>query len=119
MRAGHAELIRVLASAETLLVPVTVIGELEGAFELGSRARANRVSLAEFLAEPFVTVLPTTPDVAHRYGQVYARQRRAGRPVPANDMWIAAATIDCGGHLVTFYHDFARIDGLECTVLSL
>jgi predicted nucleic acid-binding protein len=119
MRAGHAELVNILASAEILLLPVTVIGELEGAFELGSRTRANRAALAEFLAESFVRVLPTTPDVAYRYGQVYAQQRRVGRPVPANDMWIAAATIDCGGHLVTFDQDFGRIDGLDCTVISL
>lgn len=118
MRAGHPELVTMLAAAEILLLPVTVLGELEGAFELGSGARANRLGLAEFLAEPFVTVLPTTPDVAYRYGQTYARQRRAGRPVPANDLWIAAATIDCGGHLVTFDQDFGRIDGLDCTVLG-
>lgn len=118
MRAGHPELVPILAAAEILLLPVTVLGELEGAFELGSRARANRLALAEFLAESFVTVLPTTPDVAYHYGQVYARQRRAGRPVPANDMWIAAATIDCGGHLVTFDQHFGRIDGLDCTVLG-
>jgi tRNA(fMet)-specific endonuclease VapC len=62
--------------------------------------------------------LPTTPEVAHRYGQVYARQRRSGRPVPVNDMWIAASAIDCAGHLVTFDKDFGRIEALDCTVLT-
>jgi tRNA(fMet)-specific endonuclease VapC len=118
MRMGHPDLANMLASAEALLIPVTVLGELEGAFELGSRARANRLALAEFLSESFVSVLPTTPDVAHRYGQIYARQRRSGRPVPVNDMWIAASAIDCGGHLVTFDKDFGRIEALDCTVLA-
>lgn len=118
MRAGHAEALDLLAAAESVFVPVTVIGELEGAFELGRRARENRVTLAGFLAEPFVSVLPTTPEIARRYGQIYARQRRAGAAVPVNDMWIAAATLDCAGHLVTFDHDFKRITGLECTVLQ-
>ena len=66
----------------------------------------------------YVTVLPTTPDVAYHYGQVYARQRRAGRPVPANDVWISPATIDCGGHLVNFDQGFGRIDGLDSAVLG-
>ena len=110
MRMGHPELTDLLVSAETLLIPVTVLGELEGAFELGSRARANRLSLTEFLSESFVSVLLTTPDVARHYGQIYARQRRSGKTVPVNDMWIAASAIDSGGHLVTFDKDFARIE---------
>jgi tRNA(fMet)-specific endonuclease VapC len=118
MRMGHPELTDVLASAEALLIPVTVLGELEGAFELGSRAKANRLALTEFLSEPFVSVLPTTPDVARHYGRVYARQRRSGRPVPVNDMWIAASAIDSGGHLVTFDKDFGRIEALDCTILT-
>lgn len=118
MRMGHPELAEMLASAEALLIPVTVLGELEGAFELGSRARANRLALTEFLSEPFVSVLPTTQDVARHYGQIYARQRRSGRPVPVNDMWIAASAIDGGAHLVTFDKDFGRIEALDCTILA-
>ena len=38
---------------------MTVLGELEGAFALGSRARADRQALAEFLSEPFVSILVT------------------------------------------------------------
>ena len=119
MRTGHAELLDLLAAAESLLIPVTVLGELEGAFELGSRAKANRQALTEFLSEPFVFVLDTTPDIARRYGQIFARQRRLGRPVPVNDMWIAASAIDNGGHLLTFDKDFGRIEGLDCTILGL
>jgi predicted nucleic acid-binding protein len=118
MRMGHPELTDMLASAEALLIPVTVLGELEGAFELGSRARANRQALTEFLSEPFVSVLPTTPDVARHYGRIFARQRRSGRPVPVNVMWIAASAIDSGGHLVTFDGDFGRIEALDCTILT-
>ena len=117
MRTGHSDLTDMLAAAEALLIPVTVLGELEGAFGLGSRGRANRLALMEFLSEPFVSILPTTQDVAHHYGLIYARQRRLGRATAANDMWIAAAAIDSGGHLVTFDQDFGRIEGLDCTIL--
>lgn len=118
MRTGHPELVDMLVSAEALLIPVTVLGELEGAFELGSRARANRQGLTEFLAQPFVLILESTQAVARHYGQIYARQRRSGRPVPVNDMWIAAAAVDSGGQLVTFDTDFRRIEALDCTVLE-
>jgi tRNA(fMet)-specific endonuclease VapC len=118
MRLGHPELLTMLASADALLVPATVLGELEGGFELGSRARANRLALTEFLSEPFVLVLETTADVARHYGQIYARQRRAGLAVAVNDMWIAASAIDSGGHLVTFDKDFGRIESLDCTIMA-
>jgi len=117
LRAGHSEILDLVAGAESVVLPVTVIGELYGAFELGRRTRENHWALASFLAEPFVAVLPTTVEVARRYGQIYARLRISGTPVSVNDMWIAAATIACGGHLLTFDGDFARIVGLDCRVL--
>jgi predicted nucleic acid-binding protein len=117
-RSGHEAVHDALAVADVVLVPVTVLGELEAAFELGGRGRANRTALAEFLDEAFVDVLPTTPAVARRYGLLFAAQRRAARPVPVNDLWIAAAALDSAGHLLTFDQDFARIDGLDCTILA-
>ena len=73
-----------------------MLGELEAGFELGSRVRENRIVLAEFLEEPFVGTLPTTREVAGRYGRLFAELRRAGTPVPINDVWIAAATVALG-----------------------
>lgn len=118
LRRGHEAVLDALAGAEVILVPATVLGELEAGFELGSRVKENRTVLAEFLAEPFVGVLETTPAVARRYGQVFARLRRAGKPIPVNDIWIAAATIDSGGHLLTFDRDFRHVEGLDHTLLG-
>jgi tRNA(fMet)-specific endonuclease VapC len=117
-RAGDARVHELIAAAEILLVPATVLGELYGAFEVGSRTRENRVTLSEFLTEPFVRVVPISADVARQYGRVYAALRRAGTPIPANDMWIAAATIDQGACLLTFDRDFEQVAGLDRIVLE-
>ena len=106
------------AAAAVVLLPVTVLGELEAAFALGSRGRENRVTLGRFLGEPFVRDLPLTRGGARRYGQVFAQLRRAGSPIPVNDIWIAASTLDCGGHLLTFDAHFRRIEHLDCTVVD-
>lgn len=116
MRAGHPAVLDWVAQAESVLVPATVLGELEAAFEIGSRTRENRVVLAEFLSEAFVTVLPTTHNIARRYGEIMARLRRAGTPIPVNDIWIAAAVMDSGGHLLTFDQDFKCIPHLDRTI---
>lgn len=116
-RAGHPQVLDLLAAAATVVIPATVLGELEAAFQLGRRAPENGLRLAEFLSESFVTVWPTTAAVARHYGRLFAALKRAGTPVPVNDVWIAAACLDCVGRLVTFDSGFERISGLDVTRL--
>ena len=118
LRSGDTRVRDLIADAESVMVPTPVLGELHGAFELGSRVRENRVALSDFLTEAFVQVIPVTETVARHYGRVFAALRRAGTPIPANDMWIAACAIDQGGCLLTFDHDFANVAGLDHIVLD-
>ena len=112
-RRGHVGVLDALARADRVLIPATVLGELEAAFELGTRLRENRRGLDDFLAESFVETTDTTASVARHYGRVFASLRRDGTPLPVNDIWIAAAALDCGGTLLTFDRDFERIRGID------
>ena len=115
-----------IALAYTVVVPVTVLGELDAGFELGRRAPENRRILAEFLDEPFVRVLDVTASTVPRhYARISAGTpapnaalRRAGTPIPINDMWIAAATVECNGHLLTFDRDYSRIPNFDHTLFD-
>lgn len=118
MRSGHPGVLDLVAAAEIVILTGTVLGELEGGFELGSRQRENRAALAELLSEPFVRVRHVTPATARRYGEVFAHLRRAGTPIPVNDMWIAAATLECGGHLLTFDGQYNHVPALSATVFE-
>ncbi|MCP5066364.1 MAG: type II toxin-antitoxin system VapC family toxin [bacterium] len=118
LRHGHGDVLEALSASEVVFVPTVVLGELHAGFQLGARARENEVTLAEFLDEPFVEVRELTTHAARRYGQLFAALRRAGTPIPINDVWIAATTLDVSGHLLTFDRDFERGPNLECTVLS-
>jgi tRNA(fMet)-specific endonuclease VapC len=117
-RAGDERVIDLIATAEVVGLPTIVLGELEAAFALGRRERENRLILAEFMAESFVSTLPVTVGVARRYGRLFAELRRAGMPIPTNDIWIAATALDCGGHLLTFDKDFERVAHLDCTIFA-
>ena len=116
-RARHRGVVDLIAKADVVQVPVTALGELEAGFRLGSRLDENRATLAQFLSEAWVSVLLITEDVARQYGKIFASLRRAGTPVATNDIWIAAIAIDAGSHLVTFDGDFARVEGLDHTLL--
>ena len=118
LRSGDHQVMELIAQAEVVLLPTIVLGELEAGFELGGRSRENRVVLGEFLAEPWVGVQAVTQDVARRYGRIFADLRRAGTPIPLNDVWIAAITQQCSGHLLTYDGHFRSIGGLEVTVLG-
>jgi tRNA(fMet)-specific endonuclease VapC len=118
LRRGDAKTVGVVADADVVLIPAVVLGELEAGFRIGARYLENRRVLEEFLREPYVNVIDTTVDVARRYGEVFAELKRAGTPIPVNDIWIAATTLSSGTHLITFDTDFQRIPGLPHTVLA-
>ena len=118
LRAGHAQVLDLVANAAVVVIPVTVLGELEAGFELGQRAQENRRVLTEFLDEPFAGVLDVTATTVRYYARIIASLRRAGTPIPVNDVWIAAATMECNGHLLTFDRDFRRIMDLDLTLLE-
>lgn len=118
MRRGDERVITLVAGAEVVHLPVVVLGELEGGFRAGRRTADNRLLLEAFLDEPYVSLLPVTRDVAVRYGRLFAELRSSGTPVPANDIWIAATTMDSGARLITFDTDFARFPALDALVLA-
>ena len=111
-RAGDTRVRDLIAGADQVFVPAPVLGELHGGFEMGSRTLENRVALSEFLSEPFVRTVPVTDDVARHYGRVYACLRRAGTPIPTNDIWIAALAQQHSLKLITRDKHFQHIDQL-------
>lgn len=95
--------------AETIFVPVIVIGELLSGFESGVRNEQNRRELAEFLASPRVDILAVGQPTAERYALIHAYLRRVGKPIPTNDLWIAACAWEHTSKLVTTDKHFEDI----------
>jgi len=114
-RAGHAALHERLEAAHEIIVPAIVLGELHAAFRGGSRFLDNEATLERFLEEPFVTVRSIDGEISARYGEVFSQLRRAGTPIPTNDVWIAAVALDSGAHLLSFDDDFSHVAGLSWT----
>ncbi|MFL6262896.1 MAG: type II toxin-antitoxin system VapC family toxin [Thermoanaerobaculia bacterium] len=86
--AGDSALGKVLAGEERHHLPVIVIGEYRYGL-LGSRHRAHLQGLLEILIrESFVLRVDET--TAEMYSQVRDDLRQKGRPIPENDIWIAA-----------------------------
>ncbi|MEO1303125.1 MAG: type II toxin-antitoxin system VapC family toxin [Myxococcota bacterium] len=118
LRRGDERVFDALARAKTIVLPAVVVGELHVGFQLGTRALENLNVLQEFIAEFQVTVLSVNSQVARRYGELFAKLRHAGTPIPTNDIWIAATVIESSAQLLTFDSDFRAIEELRATVLK-
>ena len=117
-RRGQSDMVDMLTAADTVFLSAVTLGELEAGFVLGSRPDENRSALRDFLAEPFVAVVPVVEAVAKRYGNLFAGLRRAGTPVPTNDIWIASCALHVGAQLITFDSDFDRFSDLDRRILT-
>ena len=115
---GHAEVVALVRASDELAFSTVVIGELLFGFRHGTHLARNTTELEEWLVHPRVTVLPVTPTTADRYGRIAALLRKAGTPIPTNDMWIAAHAFESGAELLSFDAHFAAVPGLVWTQLS-
>lgn len=110
---GDEQIVAVLQHAPIIIVCVTVLGELLGGFAAGQRESRNRSELSQFLNTPRVKVVSGTTATADLYALVYAALRRKGHPIPTNDLWIAASSLEHGVALLTLDAHFQCIDGLR------
>jgi len=118
LKRGHREVAEIVRESSELAFSVIVIGELMFGFQNGSRYRRNLKDLEAFLANDRVTVLPVSLTTADRFGRIAAALRKAGTPIPTNDIWIAAHAYESGAELITFDGHFSAVSGLVCTHLA-
>ncbi|HEY1243670.1 MAG TPA: type II toxin-antitoxin system VapC family toxin [Hyphomicrobiaceae bacterium] len=109
-RGPVADRIRKLGTA-AVCTSIIVAAELRfGVEKRGSRKLAVRVAEALDIME----VLPFESPADAVYGVMRAKLEKAGRPIAANDLLIAAHAVSLGCTLVTDNErDFARISGLS------
>ena len=110
---GHQGMLSLVDSSKWIGLPVVVLGELEGGFGHGAKTALNRALLDAIEQESFVHTLPVKQIVAKLYGEIYVELRKSGRPIPQNDMWIAAIPIAARVPLVTYERHFDRIPNLK------
>jgi len=85
--------VQVFRRATRICVPFIVIAELRAGFAVGKKGRENERVFEQFLQRERVEVLMPTMETTRSYGQLFRQLREAGTPIPTNDIWIAAITI--------------------------
>ena len=99
-----------LAECADVFLPSIVLGELYFGARKSSQAAANIVRIDEFAAA--IAILPCDATTARLYGDIKAALRSQGRPIPENDIWIAAVAQQYGLSLATRDEHFSHVAGV-------
>lgn len=115
---GSAQVVELLDRAEWIGVPVIAVGELRTGFRLGARRERNEAELRAFLANPVVNFLSVDDEVSRHYAEIVTDLRRAGTPLPTNDIWIAATAVRVGAVVLTLDAHFEQIGRVGSLVVQ-
>jgi tRNA(fMet)-specific endonuclease VapC len=109
---GDPQIIDILDGADWIGMPAVVLGELWTGFLQGRYLGKNEAELREFLANSVVEVLLIDSEAARIYGELVAALRKAGTPLPTNDIWIASVAVRAGATVLTYdshFHSISRV----------
>jgi tRNA(fMet)-specific endonuclease VapC len=109
---GDADLAERLAECEEVWVPLIVLAEILAGFHGGNQAHRNEALLRRLLAKSTVGILLPDRETAEQYAHLFVQLKRAGTPIPDNDLWIAALTLQHDLLLITRDRHFISIPQL-------
>ena len=107
----HVGVVKLLAVAQQLALPVVVIGEYRyGIHQSRHRARYRRW-LEDLVSD--CTVLDITEQTTHYYASINIELKRVGKPIPTNDLWIAALCRQHDLPLLSRDRHFDAVSGIQ------
>jgi predicted nucleic acid-binding protein len=110
---GDAALAAFLGACDEVWIPFVVLAEMKAGFYGGARQAHNEALLANLLARETVSILFAGRETTEQYARLFVQLKRAGTPVPDNDLWIAAVVIEHDLALVTRDRHFDKLPQLR------
>lgn len=86
---------------------------MKAGFYGGTRQGHNEALLANLLARETVAILFASRETTEQYARLFVQLKRAGTPVPDNDLWIAAMAVEHDLALVTRDRHFDKLPQLR------
>ena len=103
-----------ISDYDRILVCPAVIGEFKAGIDAGTkRGRKAKERLDEFLDDPAVEIVSCTDETAEYYARIYRALKESGRPLPTNDIWIAAAALEHGATVLSGDRHFSCVPMLK------
>lgn len=109
---GNPEIVQKLQKVDMIGLSAISIGELLAGFKIREKQSEQVSQFEEFLDSPRVELCSVTYSTADFYSEIYLNLRKAGTPIPTNDIWIAATALEHGFRIFTIDKHFQNIVGL-------
>lgn len=109
--ANDKRCIDVIRQFSQIAVPAIVLGELLYGAANSSREAANRTVIEQFIQG--CRVLPVDQGTSTHYASVRSALKEIGKPIPENDVWIAAIAVQYQTTLLTRDRHFQNVGGLR------
>ncbi len=109
--AKEATILESLKKTDEVFIPNIVLGELYFGARKSARTDENIARINEFAMQN--VVLNCDTETARQYGFVKHQLRTKGKPIPENDIWIAALTMQYQLILITRDNHFQEVEGLN------
>ena len=109
---GNKSVADLLKKPDLIAFSVISIAELLSGFKNGDREKENLEELDRFIYSPRVVVYDIDTETSEFYAKIYDELKRSGDPIPTNDLWIAALTLQHGAKLFTLDKHFNKVPGL-------
>jgi tRNA(fMet)-specific endonuclease VapC len=113
--AGEPAIVEGVQRQAAVFLCTPVLGELRYGAQASARVESNLARLDEFAKA--LMVLPCDTQTAASYGIVKFDLRKKGRPIPENDVWIAAIARQHGLTLLTRDGHFQGIEGVDVEIV--
>lgn len=109
---GDAALASTLNDCDEVWLPLIVVAEIQAGFQGGHHLHRNNRMLNAFLQRPTAGILLPTEETANHYARLFVQLKRVGKPIPDNDLWIAALCLQHNLALISRDKHFDRIPQL-------
>ncbi len=96
-----------------IIIPTIVIGELRAGFALGKKSKQNEADLQQILNNNNIKVLAPEISTTSYYAAIYKALRKKGKPIPTNDIWIAAICLEQDAQMATLDRHFNFVADLK------
>ncbi len=107
---GDAAVVQQILALTIVILPTTVVGELLFGAANSARAANNLTRYLEFVSA--CSVVSMGRETAVTYYQIRLNLKQNGKPIPENDLWIAAQCVENQWTLATNDAHFVNVDGL-------
>jgi tRNA(fMet)-specific endonuclease VapC len=108
---GNNNLLQLLETSKSVYFPAIVLGELIFGAQNSLNTAKHLSQVDDFISK--ISILNIDASTAVFYGKIKFQLKKDGKPIPENDIWIAAIAVQYKTELVTNDKHFKNIKSLK------